>query len=58
MSLVVPSSGKRMWIGSASAAYSRGLEDLSLTIVHANVQLEGARIHLERALNVVITHVR
>jgi hypothetical protein len=46
-----------MWIGSASAAYSRGLEDLGLTIVHAHVQLEGARVRLERALNAVIARV-
>jgi hypothetical protein len=53
----VPTAGRGVWIGSASAAYSRGLEDLVLSFVHAHIQLESTRIHLERAFNTVVARV-
>jgi hypothetical protein len=53
----MPSTSGRAWIGSASEAYSRGLDELSHFVVHAHSALLQAQTHLHTALRLVHGHV-
>jgi hypothetical protein len=51
-------SERRYWSGSASSAYSRGVEELWRLIPQCRAALETARIELGRTLTAVAIHVR